>query len=111
VSYKRRGAFVYRVRNTPDTRSSHMANTQVTAWLEVNVRAEPNTTSEIISVVKPNESYEAICWTNGEVVTMEGHTSSIWVQLDRTWPRANGYVTAIALTGDERGGVPEGNRC
>lgn len=88
-----------------------MANTMVTAWLEVNVQAEPNTTSEIISVVNPDESYEAICWTNGEVVTLEGGTSSVWVQLDRTFPRSNGYVTGIALTGDERGGVPEQNRC
>jgi hypothetical protein len=69
----------------------------VTAWLDVNVHAEPNTTSEIISVVKPNESYEAICWAKGEVVTLEGRTSSVWVQLDRTFPLSDGYVTGIAL--------------
>lgn len=88
-----------------------MSDVQVTAWLDVNVRAEPNTHSEIISSVKAGETYDAEGWTNGEVVTLEGHTNSVWVKLDRGWLRQDGYVTAIALTGDERGGVPEGNHC
>lgn len=88
-----------------------MSDVRVTAWLNVNVRAEPNTHSEIISSVKAGESYDAECWTNGEVVNLEGHTSSIWVRLDRGLFHTDGYVSAIALTGDARGGVPEGNQC
>lgn len=42
-------------------------------------------------------------------ITYKGYTSSKWVLLDRTWPKQNGYVTAIALSGDDTGGVP--NRC
>ncbi|MEU9995890.1 hypothetical protein [Streptomyces sp. NPDC050848] len=84
-------------------------NTQVHAWLQANVRAEPNTGSEILSYVSPGNTYSAICWTYGENVTLAGYTSSKWVLIDRTWPRQNGYVSAIALSGDSTGGVP--NRC
>ncbi|MFH0243457.1 SH3 domain-containing protein [Streptomyces sp. HK10] len=84
-------------------------NTQVYAWLRANVRAQPNTSSEILSYVAPGYTYPAICWTYGETVTLEGYTNNKWVLIDRTWPKQNGYVTAIALSGDSTGGVP--NKC
>ncbi|WP_431781355.1 hypothetical protein [Streptomyces chumphonensis] len=82
-------------------------NTQVHAWLRVHVRAEPNTSSEILSHVAPGYTYPAICWTYGETVTLEGYTNNKWVLIDRTWPKQNGYVTAIALSGNDTGGVSE----
>ncbi|WP_236243040.1 hypothetical protein [Streptomyces sp. CC228A] len=84
-------------------------NTQVHAWLRANVRESPNTSGAILSYVSPGYTYSAICWTYGEKVTLEGYTSSKWVLIDRPWPKKNGYVTAIALSGDSTGGVP--NRC
>lgn len=88
---------------------SAVQNTQVHAWLRVNVRAEPNTSSEILSYISPGNTYPAICWTYGQTVSLEGYTSSKWVLIDRTWPKQNGYVTAIALSGDSTGGVTD--RC
>ncbi|MEW2632906.1 hypothetical protein AB0903_14945 [Streptomyces sp. NPDC048389] len=84
-------------------------NTQAHAWLRVNVRASPNTSSEILSFISPGYTYSAICWTYGQTVSLEGYTSSKWVLIDRPWPKRNGYVTAIALSGDSTGGVSE--RC
>ena len=93
----------------PAVAPAKIQNTEVHAWARANVRAEPNTSSEILSHVSPGNSYSAICWTYGETVTLEGYTSSKWVLIDRTWPSSNGYVTAIALSGDDTGGVP--NKC
>lgn len=84
-------------------------NTDVYAWRDANVRAEPNTSSEVLSHVSRGNTYPAICWTFGQNVTLEGITSNKWVLLDRTWPKTNGYVTAIVLSGDSTGGVP--NKC
>lgn len=86
-----------------------VANTEVHAWTYANVHTGPNTFSKTISHVDNGYSYSAICWTYGENITFKGHTSNKWVLLDRTWPKQNGYVTAIALSGDSTGGVP--NRC
>lgn len=86
-----------------------VANTQVHAWTYAKVRTEPNTYSKALSHVNNGHTYSAICWTYGEKITYKGYTSSKWVLLDRTWPKQNGYVTAIALSGDSTGGVSD--RC
>ena len=88
---------------------SGVTNTQVSAWTYADVHTGPNTYSETISHVANGYTYSAICWTYGEKITYKGYTSSKWVLIDRTWPKANGYVTAIALSGDSTGGVPD--RC
>ncbi|MCZ2526519.1 SH3 domain-containing protein [Streptomyces sp. SCUT-3] len=85
------------------------ANTEVTAWYHTGVHAQATDDSRRISYVTPNGSYSAICWTYGKNINLAGRTSNIWVKLDRTWPRENGYVSAIALTGDRYGGVR--NKC
>lgn len=86
-----------------------VTNTQVHAWTYADVHTGPNTYSEVLSHVANGYSYSALCWTYGEKITYKGYTSSKWVLLDRSWPKQNGYVTAIALSGDDTGGVP--NRC
>lgn len=92
-----------------DAAPQAVTNTQVHAWTYADVRSGPNTYSEKLSYVNNGFTYSAICWTYGEKITYKGYTSSKWVLLDRTWPKQNGYVTAIALSGDSTGGVP--NRC
>ncbi|MCF6524183.1 SH3 domain-containing protein [Streptomyces sp. JJ36] len=92
-----------------DAAPAGVANTQVHAWTYAKVREQPNTHSRAISHVDNGYTYAAICWTYGQKITYKGYTSSKWVLLDRTWPKPNGYVTAIALSGDSTGGVP--NRC
>ncbi|WP_255950113.1 hypothetical protein [Streptomyces odontomachi] len=93
----------------PAGATEKIQNTQVHAWTGANVHSEPNSYSEVISSVANGYTYDAICWTYGELITFHGVTSNKWVLLDRTWPSSNGYVTAIALSGDSTGGVP--NAC
>jgi hypothetical protein len=90
----------------PAGAAEKIQNTQVHAWTGANVHTEPNSYSQVISSVANGYTYDAICWTYGELITFKGVTSNKWVLLDRTWPKPNGYVTAIALSGDSTGGVP-----
>jgi hypothetical protein len=78
--------------------------TTVTAWTQANVRGCASTSCDVVSTVQANESYPANCWKVGQTVTAEGYTNDKWVELPL---RAGGvgYVSAIFLTGDDKGGV------
>ncbi|MGW8376976.1 hypothetical protein [Streptomyces sp. ODS28] len=84
-------------------------NTQVTAWADYGVYRNPNNGSEKLSYVTPGGTYDAMCWTPGQKVTVGNVTNHIWIKIDRTWPRDNGYVPAAALQGDAHANVP--NQC
>lgn len=85
------------------------ANTQVTAWHDYGVHKQPNNGTKRLSYVTPGGTYSASCWTPGQQVRVGNVTNHVWIKLDRTWPKPNGYVPAAALQGDAHANVP--NQC
>lgn len=85
---------------------------RVTAWNNgpTPVRAEPNNTSRQLSHVVAPHSYNAKCWGRYQTITYLGYTSNVWVQL-RLNSGGEGWVTAIALSGDYKANLPAGARC
>ncbi|WP_405891207.1 SH3 domain-containing protein [Streptomyces sp. NBC_00133] len=77
----------------------------VTPYENVNVRAEATTASAIVGHVKAGEPRGASCWKHGQLIKDNGYSNDIWVRL------AEGYVSAVYLKGDERGGVPASAEC
>lgn len=84
-------------------------NTEVTAWANHGVHAAANTGSEKLSDVGAGYSYSALCWTAGQPVKVGDVNNNVWIKLDRTWPKDNGFVPAAALNGDKHANVP--NKC
>ncbi|MFI6407669.1 SH3 domain-containing protein [Streptomyces sp. NPDC050548] len=78
--------------------------TNVTAWMQANVRSCASTSCDVVSTVYPNQSYPANCWKTGQVVTDEGYTSDKWIELALN-AGGVGYVSGIYLKGDATGGV------
>src|SRR5512144_927394 len=78
----------------------------IRAYQRANVRNAPYTNASIVSFVASGESYPTNCWTRGEQITDNGITNDIWVQLPLRAGGA-GYVSAVYLSGGERGGLPE----
>jgi hypothetical protein len=83
----------------------------VTAHEDGEVYAEPFLGAEIIGAVADERSYEARCWTYGE---MDSHplygTHNFWV-LTALPDGKLGYVHGLHLKGDERGHVPWSQQC
>lgn len=71
----------------------------------VNVRKGPSSQTEKVGSVPKGQPRGAYCWTYGETITDNGYTNNIWVQL------LEGYVSAVYLKGDERGGLPVSAKC
>jgi hypothetical protein len=84
------------------------ASTTVTAWAHGDVHAGPAGNERVVSYVNANFTYTAECWQQGGTVTDHGITNSNWVKL-RLNSGAEGWVSAIYLRGDDKGGVP--NHC
>ncbi|MFD4577114.1 M23 family metallopeptidase [Streptomyces sp. NPDC058417] len=79
-------------------------DTTVTAWAQANVRACASTSCDDKSDVYPGQTYTAVCWTKGELITDSGYTNDNWVML-RLNAGGFGYVNAIYLKGDDKGNV------
>lgn len=77
----------------------------VAPYENVNVRAEATTDSAITGHVTAGEPRGASCWKEGQSISDHGITNNIWVRL------AEGYVSAVYLKGDERGGLPVSAHC
>jgi hypothetical protein len=77
----------------------------VTPYENVNVRAEATTASAITGHAAAGELRGASCWKEGQNITDHGITNDIWVRL------AEGYVSAVYLKGDVRGGLPVSAHC
>jgi len=75
----------------------------VTVWTDVNVRAQPNTTSAVVAKVAEDTSMPGLCWTDGETVTSSGYSHNNWVKVQTSGK--TGYVSAIFLNGDSTGGI------
>ncbi|MGH1553120.1 hypothetical protein ACRAWF_17225 [Streptomyces sp. L7] len=82
----------------------HRRATNVTAWMQANVRSCASTSCAVVSTVYPNQSYPANCWKTGQVVTDEGYTSDKWIELALN-AGGVGCVSGIYLKGDATGGV------
>jgi hypothetical protein len=83
----------------------------VCAYQRANVRDRPSRDhGRVVSYVVAAECYPANCWTRGQPITDNGVTNDIWIKLPL---RAGGvgYVSALYLRGDERGGLPESAHC
>lgn len=79
--------------------------TQVTAWMDANVRSCPHLScNPPVSKVYANSTYPAVCWTTGDTITDQGTTNDKWVKLPLT-AGGYGYVSGIYLKGDATGGV------
>ncbi|MGW2559494.1 SH3 domain-containing protein [Streptomyces sp. NPDC001514] len=77
----------------------------VTPYENVNVRSGPAKTYAITGHVAAGQPRGASCWTRGQTITDNGYSNNIWVRL------AEGYVSAVYLKGDERGGLPTHATC
>ncbi|MFJ1750798.1 SH3 domain-containing protein [Streptomyces sp. NPDC088116] len=77
----------------------------VTAYTNVNVRAEATTASPVTGHVAAKETRGASCWKTGQNITDNGYSNDVWVRL------AEGYVSAVYLKGDKYGGLPVSARC
>jgi len=78
---------------------------RVTAWHDVNMRHCASTTCDITGHVSAGTTTIAYCWRRGQSITDAGITNDIWVKgsLEDGGQR---YMSAVYLTGDERGGLP-----
>lgn len=85
----------------------------VTAWHDVNVRVCASAKCDIdpaIKKLRAGETSIAFCWKHGQSITDFGITNDIWVVVSMRDANA-GYVSALYLAGDERGGLPVGALC
>lgn len=75
----------------------------VEPWTTANVREAPSLDAEVIGSAIEDRTYEASCWTRGDVVTSNGYSHDKWVKI--AVGGTSGYVSGIFLRGDETGDV------
>jgi beta-lactamase class A len=94
-------------KDLPDAFSG-CTNTQgtpiVEVWAETDVRSCASTSCEVVDRVYGGQSYQASCWTTGEVVSAEGYSHDKWVKV-RLNGGGYGFISGIYLMGDQTGGV------
>ncbi|MFF5099144.1 MULTISPECIES: hypothetical protein [Actinosynnema] len=83
----------------------------VTPWLSANIRECPYTSCEVVGRTTVEQALPAYCWTHGQTITDYGITNDVWVAVGFGPSGRRHYVSAVYLSGDERGNLPAHLTC
>ncbi len=83
----------------------------VTPWVSSNIRECQGTSCDVVGRTTANQELPAYCWTHGQTITDYGITNDIWVAVGFGASGRRHYVSAVYLSGDERGNLPADLTC
>lgn len=93
----------------PDDGKVEVQATNVTTWVDANIRDEPTTNTTVDRRVGAGTVLPGACYDFGETVTDHGVTNDKWISIETGNPFDEEWIWAGALEGNETGGVP--NQC
>lgn len=83
----------------------------VTPWVSSNIRECQGTSCDVVGRTTADQELPAHCWTRGQTITDYGITNDIWVAVGFGASGRRHYVSAVYLSGDERGDLPADLTC
>jgi hypothetical protein len=78
------------------------ANVPVEITNDVKIRSTASSKGADWGTARFGETWDAICYTEGENVSLGGPWSNIWIQLDQ-WGPSNGFITELGVKNGHAG--------